>query len=96
VVDKQNSDGRIYFKTKGDFNRYVDDWSVSAEKVVGSFSARIPYIGIIIMKLREPAGTAFIVSLIIILIAYEAYSSHKKTKTEISGDESKIRTSRKS
>ncbi len=95
VVDKQNSDSRIYFKTKGDFNRYVDDWTVPAEKVVGSFSARIPYIGIIIMKLREPAGTAFIVSLIIILIAYEAYSSHKKTKTKISGTESKIRASRK-
>ncbi len=95
VVEKQNSDGRIYFKTKGDFNRYVDDWTVSAEKVVGSFSARVPYIGIIIMKLREPAGTAFIVSLIIILIAYEAYSSHNKSKTKAADVELKRRTSKK-
>ena len=95
VVDKQNSDGRIYFKTKGDFNRYVDDWTVSSEKVVGSFSARVPYIGIIIMKLREPAGTAFIVSLIIILIAYEAYSSHSKSKTKTTEIESKRKAPKK-
>jgi len=80
VVQKINGSETVYFKTKGDFNRYTDDWTVPEDYVVGTFSARIPYIGIVVMRLREPAGTALIVFLIILLISYEAYSAKTKKK----------------
>lgn len=82
VVQRLDNDGTPYFKTKGDFNRYVDDWTVPKEYVVGVYSARIPYIGILVMRLREPAGTAFITVLILLLIVYEIYSSSTKKKDE--------------
>jgi len=80
VIQRVDKDGTTYFKTKGDFNRYADDWTVPREYVVGTYSGRIPYIGIIVMKLREPAGTALIVILIILLVTYEIYSSSTKKK----------------
>jgi len=98
VVQKTNNNGTIYFRTKGDFNRYTDDWTVPDKNIVGVYSARVPYIGIVVMRLREPAGTAFIVVLIVILIGYEAYSSSTKKKDQ-SGDtrepEASTRTRRK-
>ena len=82
VVRKVNDNGTIYFWTKGDFNRYTDDWTVPDKNVVGVYSARVPYVGIVVMTLREPAGTAFIVVLIVVLIGYEAYSSSTKKRDQ--------------
>lgn len=87
VVQKIDKSGTVYFKTRGDFNRYADDWLVPNDSVVGAFSARIPYVGVAVMKLREPAGTAFIIVLIILLIGYEAYSSGAKKKASKSREE---------
>jgi signal peptidase len=82
VVERLNRDGTVYFRTKGDFNRYVDDWAVPKEYVVGVFSARVPYVGIIVMRLREPAGTTLIITLIVVLLAYEAYNAKTGRKTK--------------
>ena len=87
VVQKIDKSGTVYFKTRGDFNRYTDSWEVPKDYVVGAFSARIPYVGVVVMKLREPAGTAFIIVLIILLIGYEAYSSGSKKKASKSREE---------
>ncbi len=94
VVQKVNSGEAVYFKTKGDFNRYTDDWTVPEDYVVGTFAARIPYIGIVVMRLREPAGTALIVFLIILLISYEAYGAKSKKK-KMSEDTSEVRYSKR-
>ena len=94
VVQKINSGEAVYFKTKGDFNRYTDDWTIPEDYVVGTFAARIPYIGIVVMRLREPAGTALIVFLIILLISYEAYGAKSKKK-KMSEDTSEVRYSKR-
>ena len=95
VVQKIDNGGAIYFKTKGDFNRYTDDWTVPEDYVVGTFSARIPYIGILVMRLREPGGTALIVFLIILLISYEAYNAKSKKKA-MPADRQEARRSKRS
>jgi signal peptidase len=87
VVQKIDKSGTVYFKTRGDFNRYTDDWLVPNDSVVGAFSTRMPYVGVAVMKLREPAGTAFIIVLIILLIGYEAYNSGAKKKASKSRKE---------
>lgn len=98
VVQKSNNNGTIYFRTKGDFNRYTDLWTVPDKNIVGVYSARVPYVGIVVMWLRTLEGTAFIVVLIVILIGYEAYSSSAK-KRDQSGEtresEASTRTRRK-
>ncbi|MGQ9542787.1 MAG: signal peptidase I [Candidatus Bathyarchaeia archaeon] len=80
VVERVERGGVIHFKTKGDYNRYIDNWEVPESYVVGVFSGRIPYAGVIVMRLREPAGTTFIIILIVVLIAYEVYSSGAKKR----------------
>ncbi len=74
----------IYFRSKGDYNPRPDDWMIPANYVVGIFIARIPYVGIIVMKLREPFGVGVIVVLIVILVSYmfiEAGSKQRKQKS---------------
>ncbi|MEM2840130.1 MAG: signal peptidase I [Candidatus Bathyarchaeia archaeon] len=80
VVEKIDKGGVTYFKTKGDYNRYIDSWEVPESHIVGVFTGRIPYVGVIVMRLREPAGTTFIIILIVILIVYEVYNSGVKRK----------------
>ncbi|MEM3005054.1 MAG: signal peptidase I [Candidatus Bathyarchaeia archaeon] len=80
VVQKIESGGAVYFKTKGDFNRYPDDWTVSEDHVVGTYAARIPYLGIVVMRLREPAGTALIILLIVLLVSHEIHGARSKRK----------------
>ncbi|MBS7623463.1 signal peptidase I [Candidatus Bathyarchaeota archaeon] len=80
VVQKIDSGGAVYFKTKGDFNRYQDDWTVPEDHIVGIYAARIPYLGIVVMRLREPAGTVLIIILIVLLISHEIHGERSKRK----------------
>jgi len=75
----------IYFRSKGDYNPRPDDWTIPANYVVGIFIARIPYVGIVVMKLREPFGMGLIVISILVLVVYmfiEAGGKQSKEKSE--------------
>jgi len=75
----------IYFRSKGDYNPRPDDWTIPANYVVGIFIARIPYVGIVVMKLREPFGMGLIVISILVLVVYmfiEAGGKQRKEKSE--------------
>jgi len=70
------------FETKGDNNPVSDffRWQYIPESyVIGKIIYRIPYIGYLALKIREPLGVTFIAFLIIILIALE-YSDYLKGK----------------
>ena len=74
----------IYFRSKGDYNPRPDDWTIPANYVVGIFIARIPYVGIVVMKLREPFGMGLIAILILVLVIYmfvEAGAKQRKEKS---------------
>lgn len=58
-----NKNGTIYFKTKGDANSVEDLEEVSAQEVVGRYIFRIPYLGLIMAKLREELGV-YVISII--------------------------------
>ncbi len=70
------------FETKGDNNPVSDfyRWQyIPADHVVGRVVARVPYLGLVAMKMREPLGIALIVVLIIALFAIE-FSDRKQKK----------------
>lgn len=78
IVEKMRHDEDYAFKTKGDFNHYEDNWIVPSKYVVGAYIGKIPYIGFVVMKLKEPAGMSFIIFVIFILIMMEFFEERKK------------------
>jgi len=77
----------IYFRTKGDHNSAPDPWVVPSNYVVGVVIGRIPQVGIVVMKLREPFGRGVIIVLILVLIIYmfiEARSKQRKGLADFS------------
>ena len=71
------------FETKGDNNPVSDyyRWGyIPADFVVGRVVARIPYVGLVAMKMREPVGIALIALLVIALFAIEL-TERKQKKT---------------
>jgi signal peptidase I len=51
-------------KTKGDANRSIDPWGVRMSQVVGSSQATLPYVGYVVVYLKQPRGIASIGTLI--------------------------------
>jgi len=76
-------DGKLYFNTKGDGNPInkwpnpiseteYDPWGlVSADQVVGKVVMRIPYLGHVVLFMRNSLGLPLVIALIIILVAVE-------------------------
>ena len=84
VYGLEQEGDEIYFKTKGDHNPMPDPWTVPANYVVGVVIARVPYVGIVVMKLREPFGRGVIIILILVLVIYmfiEAGGKQRKGKS---------------
>jgi signal peptidase I len=83
IAAKEVIDGKIYFYTKGDGNP-VDRWpnalqsseydpwgKVSEDLVVGKVVLRIPWLGHVILFMRNSVGLPIVIALIIILVVIE-------------------------
>jgi signal peptidase len=84
VIKVVQIDSQPAFETKGDNNPVSDyyRWQyIPADYVVGKVVARIPYLGLVAMKMREPLGITLIALLVIALFAIE-YSDRKRKKEE--------------
>src|SRR3989338_1101101 len=56
VVGKWNSDGKIHFQTKGDFNQgfaNVNEEDISEERVIGRALFRVPFLGYVKIAFME-------------------------------------------
>ena len=84
VIEKIDNGGTFFFRTKGDNNPVSDSWDplpgVPQDYLVGVYVARIPYLGVIVMKMREPAGMAIIALLIAAIVILELVESRAKTR----------------
>jgi signal peptidase len=78
VIEKVDYNEGIGFKTKGDFNLFADTWIVPSDYVIGTYIGRVPYIGLVVMKLKEPAGMGFIIFIIAVLLIIELMESRRK------------------
>ncbi|MEM2902264.1 MAG: signal peptidase I [Candidatus Bathyarchaeia archaeon] len=74
VVTVVQVDGTLGFETKGDNNPSSDlyRWGyIPASHVVGVVKYRIPYVGYLAIKLREPLGILIVVLIILIFVVTE-------------------------
>jgi len=85
VREVVRSNEGIFFVTKGDNNPVQDNWNpepgVPANYVVGSFVGKMPYVGFIVMKMREPLGIAVIVMIMAVVILLEISDRGKKKRS---------------
>jgi signal peptidase I len=85
IVAKQEINGTLYFQTKGDGNgvkwpnpidpSYYDSWNlpngVPQDQIYGKVVMRIPWLGHIILFMRNSVGLPIIIALIILLVIVE-------------------------
>ena len=84
VIEVTEQDGKLAFRTKGDFNNTEDKELVPADKLVGVYQSRIPGAGNIAMFMQTTTGLIVCVVLpIILIVVYDiirrkAYEKNKK------------------
>ncbi len=66
IVSVSETNGTLYFKTKGDGNSMQDLWTVSQDQIVGKVVGRVPWIGHITLFVK---GNSFALPIIIVIIA---------------------------
>jgi len=82
VVVKEQKDGELYFRTKGDgngVNRWpeipetaeYDPWMVHEDLVVGKVVMRIPWIGHFVLFMHNSIGLPILIILIILIVIVE-------------------------
>ncbi len=86
IVEKEERDGVLYFYTKGDgngshkwpsipttseYDPWNDDLGISEDFVVGKVVMRIPWLGHVVMFMRNSVGLPIVIALIIILVIVE-------------------------
>ncbi|MEM2961983.1 MAG: signal peptidase I [Candidatus Bathyarchaeia archaeon] len=83
VVKIVEVDGIRYYETKGDNNPVSDyhRWGYIPESyVIGVVAYRIPLLGYLPLKIREPEGIAFIVLIITALLIWEVIETKGRDK----------------
>lgn len=88
VVGIDSENGLKRYKTKGDSNETEDLNLVSDENIVGKYVGRIPYLGFIVQKLKEPIIIAITSGVLGFLFVYELflYLNNKAMKKEPMSD----------
>jgi len=79
IAKVENSDGTLYFQTKGDNNNSPDYWNgpdtyqgmISSELLVGRVVGVVPWVGNVPLFMRTPSGIVLIVFLIILILLIE-------------------------
>jgi signal peptidase len=54
--------------TKGDANRTADPWTIPTDQVRGTVIARLPYLGFLMVYLRQPRGVASVATISIAVV----------------------------
>ncbi|MCX8168791.1 MAG: signal peptidase I [Candidatus Methanomethylicia archaeon] len=68
IISIQSIGGEKYFRTKGDANLYPDPFTLTKENIIGIVIWKIPYLGLISLRLWQwVIPITLIISLIIIL-----------------------------
>ena len=88
IVSKQEVNGKLYFRTKGDGNG-IDKWpatpqpqeydpwqdngvaGVSEDNVVGKVIMRVPWMGHVVLFMRNTAGLVIVIAIVVLLVIVE-------------------------
>ena len=81
VVEITEEDGKLSFRTKGDYNNVEDKALVPADKVVGVYLRRIPKAGTVAMFMQTTEGLIVCVVLpLVLLVGYDILRTRKLEK----------------
>jgi signal peptidase len=80
-VDIQSKDGKTAYRTRGDANNVTDDKLVDPSEVEGTYMFRIPYIGLVVSKLKGPIGLVVVWAVFMYVIFLEFFFKKKEKKT---------------
>ena len=79
-------DGDTFFNTKGDANNVEDDRVIAAKDVVGKYILHIPYMGLVMSKIRGPLGIGVMWAIFIFIAINEILvelNNSKKKKEQV-------------
>jgi signal peptidase I len=77
VIKKDNN---LSFKTKGDANNVEDENEILAKDIVGIYVFHIPYMGLIMSKIRGPLGIGIVWTVFAFIAFNEIFSEIIKSK----------------
>lgn len=80
IVKIEEKDGKKYFITRGDANNVEDQSLVTIEQVQAKYLFRIPYIGLILSKIRGPIGIGIVWAVFIFFAMAEIIPEILKVK----------------
>lgn len=84
----RESDGTLYFKTKGDANEAVDGGSVHQDNVLGKPVFNIPYLGYVATFVTKPPGVylsvaiGLILTILVFMVDYFTSDETKENKNK--------------
>ncbi|WP_374055099.1 signal peptidase I SipW [Rossellomorea sp. FM04394] len=86
IIDVQQENGQVVYKTKGDNNNGPDLWTVPAQNIIGKYTnLTIPYIGYALNYANSKAGSALLLIVPGILLLISAFRSILVAKNELEG-----------
>jgi signal peptidase I len=80
ITQVTKKDNYVLFKTKGDANNVEDEGEVLAKNVVGKYVFHIPYLGLVMSKIRGPVGIGIIWAIFTFIVVNEILSEIFKSK----------------
>lgn len=84
IVEVENKNNVLYYKTKGDANNVADTDLVRKDNVLGKMIFSIPYLGLLVLFLKTiPGFIIFIVLPAIIYIIFEIFNIKNEMAKDI-------------
>jgi len=85
VGEVVQSDGTIYYRTKGDNNQFPDPALVRYDQILGTPTEEIPMVGAVVLFIKSPQGLVFIVAALTLLYfnRFDRAISRDKRRKEV-------------
>jgi signal peptidase I len=85
VGEVVQSDGTIYYRTKGDNNQFPDQALVRYDQILGTPTEEIPMVGAVVLFIKSPQGLVFIVAALTLLYfnRFDRAISRDKRRKEV-------------
>ncbi len=78
VIATTVEDGETFYITKGDNNNSVDELKISYNRIEGTYSSRIPYLGGLILFFQSPAGLITLIMFVITVFVFLTMDTYRK------------------
>lgn len=80
IAEVIKRDGNTFFRTKGDANNVEDEREIPSKDVVGKLLFHIPYLGLVMSKIRGPIGIGVVWAIFVYIAITEILSEVRKSK----------------